>query len=242
VDDDREFSERLEKARLLAGDPAWAADCLGYEWPKLTAHAASLPRRPPRGSTFCPQTLRAHGDSTRTSSSATSSRTGTTVPARRLWEAASSAVAKRSDAKLIVLTTAGSPDHFAQVVEAATKDLRLRLGLSFTPGSAIDRPDEFRAAYAKVRDELESEPELRDLPLGHASIDEAEAKGELSNTQADLARRRERASEDLRRFTDLRVKIDGPVRLLDAEILTLAVSETRAARSELVGQTSGAAA
>jgi phage terminase large subunit-like protein len=33
--------------------------------------------------------------------------------ARRLWEAASSAVAKRADARLVVLTTAGSPDHFA---------------------------------------------------------------------------------------------------------------------------------
>ncbi len=33
--------------------------------------------------------------------------------ARRLWEAASSAVAKRPDARMVVLTTAGSPDHFA---------------------------------------------------------------------------------------------------------------------------------
>jgi phage terminase large subunit-like protein len=40
--------------------------------------------------------------------------------ARRLWEAASSAVAKRSDARLVVLTTAGSPDHFAfKVLEHA---------------------------------------------------------------------------------------------------------------------------
>jgi hypothetical protein len=40
--------------------------------------------------------------------------------ARRLWEAASSAVAKRSDARLVVLTTAGSPDHFAfRVLEHA---------------------------------------------------------------------------------------------------------------------------
>ncbi|HET6999347.1 MAG TPA: hypothetical protein VFI03_12250 [Solirubrobacterales bacterium] len=36
--------------------------------------------------------------------------------ARRLWEAASSAVAKRSDARLCVLTTAGSPDHFSRKV------------------------------------------------------------------------------------------------------------------------------
>ncbi|HSZ06774.1 MAG TPA: terminase large subunit [Solirubrobacteraceae bacterium] len=42
------------------------------------------------------------------------------VAARRLWEAASSAVAKRSDARLCVLTTAGSPDHFAfKVLEHA---------------------------------------------------------------------------------------------------------------------------
>jgi phage terminase large subunit-like protein len=36
--------------------------------------------------------------------------------ARRLWEAVSSAVAKRSDARLVVLTTAGSPDHFSRKV------------------------------------------------------------------------------------------------------------------------------
>ena len=36
--------------------------------------------------------------------------------ARRLWEAASSAVAKRADARLVVLTTAGAPEHFARKV------------------------------------------------------------------------------------------------------------------------------
>ena len=36
--------------------------------------------------------------------------------ARRLWEAASSAVAKRDDARLVVLTTASTPDHFARKV------------------------------------------------------------------------------------------------------------------------------
>lgn len=36
--------------------------------------------------------------------------------ARRLWEAASSAVAKRPDARMVVLTTASSPDHFAYKV------------------------------------------------------------------------------------------------------------------------------
>jgi hypothetical protein len=40
--------------------------------------------------------------------------------ARRLWEAASSAIAKRSDARMVVLTTAGSPDHFSfKVLEHA---------------------------------------------------------------------------------------------------------------------------
>jgi hypothetical protein len=40
--------------------------------------------------------------------------------ARRLWEAASSAVAKRFDARMVVLTTAGSPDHFSfKVLEHA---------------------------------------------------------------------------------------------------------------------------
>jgi phage terminase large subunit-like protein len=42
--------------------------------------------------------------------------------ARRLWEAASSAVAKRDDARLAVLTTASSPDHFAfKVLEQAMR-------------------------------------------------------------------------------------------------------------------------
>ena len=40
--------------------------------------------------------------------------------ARRLCEAASSAVAKRSDCRMVVLTTAGSPDHFSfKVLEHA---------------------------------------------------------------------------------------------------------------------------
>lgn len=43
-----------------------------------------------------------------------------TLSPRRLWEAVSSAVAKRSDARLVVLTTAGSPDHFSRkVLDAA---------------------------------------------------------------------------------------------------------------------------
>jgi hypothetical protein len=41
--------------------------------------------------------------------------------ARRLWEAASSAVAKRSDSRMVVLTTASSPDHFAFKVLAAAR-------------------------------------------------------------------------------------------------------------------------
>lgn len=36
--------------------------------------------------------------------------------ARRLWEAASSSVAKRPDANLVVLTTASTPEHFARKV------------------------------------------------------------------------------------------------------------------------------
>jgi hypothetical protein len=40
--------------------------------------------------------------------------------ARRLWEAASSAIAKRVDSRLVVLTTSGSPDHFSRkVLDAA---------------------------------------------------------------------------------------------------------------------------
>jgi phage terminase large subunit-like protein len=41
---------------------------------------------------------------------------GDTAPSRRLWEAASSAVAKRPDARLVALTTSGSPDHFSYKV------------------------------------------------------------------------------------------------------------------------------
>jgi hypothetical protein len=36
--------------------------------------------------------------------------------AKRLWEASSSSVAKRPDARLVVLTTASTPDHFARKV------------------------------------------------------------------------------------------------------------------------------
>ncbi len=44
---------------------------------------------------------------------------------RRLWEAISTAVAKRSDARLVVLTTAGDPAHFAARIldHAKTSDL-----------------------------------------------------------------------------------------------------------------------
>ncbi|HXW59242.1 MAG TPA: hypothetical protein VEJ23_07160 [Solirubrobacteraceae bacterium] len=38
---------------------------------------------------------------------------GDTAASRRLWEAASSAVAKRTDARMCVLTTSSTPDHFA---------------------------------------------------------------------------------------------------------------------------------
>jgi hypothetical protein len=39
-----------------------------------------------------------------------------TPPPRRLWEAASSAVAKLADARLVVLTTAGDPAHWSRAV------------------------------------------------------------------------------------------------------------------------------
>ena len=41
---------------------------------------------------------------------------GDTAASRRLWEAASSAVAKRPDARMCVLTTASTPDHFSYKV------------------------------------------------------------------------------------------------------------------------------
>jgi len=45
--------------------------------------------------------------------------------AQRLWEAASSAAAKRSDSRMVVLTTAGSPDHFAAKVIAHARTSKL---------------------------------------------------------------------------------------------------------------------
>ncbi|MDQ6776022.1 MAG: hypothetical protein M3071_07340 [Actinomycetota bacterium] len=42
--------------------------------------------------------------------------------AQRLWQAASSAAAKRADCRMVVLTTAGSPDHFSfKVLEHARR-------------------------------------------------------------------------------------------------------------------------
>lgn len=67
--------------------------------------------------------------------------------ARRLWEAASSAVAKRSDARLSVLTTAGSPDHFARkVLDHALKSPLWRVNevRGPAPWSAPDRIEEQR--------------------------------------------------------------------------------------------------
>ena len=58
--------------------------------------------------------------------------------ARRLWEAASSAVAKRSDARMVVLTTAGSPDHFAfRILEHARRSPLWRTSERDGPG-AVD--------------------------------------------------------------------------------------------------------
>jgi hypothetical protein len=68
--------------------------------------------------------------------------------ARRLWEAASSAVAKRADARLAVLTTAGSPDHFAfKVLEHARKSPLWRTSERVGPAPWIsaDRLAEQRA-------------------------------------------------------------------------------------------------
>ncbi len=67
---------------------------------------------------------------------------------RRLWEAASSAVAKRDDARLAVLTTASTPDHFAYGVLKHAMDSPLwrvseREGPS--PWMAEDRLAEQRA-------------------------------------------------------------------------------------------------
>jgi hypothetical protein len=55
--------------------------------------------------------------------------------AQRLWQAASSAVAKRPDARMVVITTAGSPDHFAyrELEHARRSDL---WRVSERPGAA----------------------------------------------------------------------------------------------------------
>lgn len=53
---------------------------------------------------------------------------GTTAAPRRLWEAVSSGVAKRSDAQMVVLTTAGAPGHWAyQVLKHAEGDRMWRV-------------------------------------------------------------------------------------------------------------------
>jgi len=68
--------------------------------------------------------------------------------ARRRWEAASSAVAKRDDARLAVLTTASSPDHFAyKVLEAARRSPLWRVSerRGPSPWMAEDRLAEQRA-------------------------------------------------------------------------------------------------
>jgi hypothetical protein len=61
--------------------------------------------------------------------------------ARRLWEAASSAAAKRSDCRMVVLTTAGSPDHFAfKVLEHARSSPLWRVSEREGPAPWLD-PD-----------------------------------------------------------------------------------------------------
>lgn len=69
--------------------------------------------------------------------------------ARRLWEAASSSVAKRSDARLVVLTTAGSPDHFAaKVLEYARSAALWRVSERRGPAPWMD---EARVAEQRQR-------------------------------------------------------------------------------------------
>lgn len=59
--------------------------------------------------------------------------------ARRLWEAASSAVAKRSDARMVVLTTASSPDHFAfKILEHARRSPLWRTSERVGPAPWMD--------------------------------------------------------------------------------------------------------
>ena len=61
------------------------------------------------------------------------------VGARRLWEAASSAVAKRADARMVVLTTAGSPDHFAfKILEHARGSSLWRTSERVGPAPWVD--------------------------------------------------------------------------------------------------------
>lgn len=78
--------------------------------------------------------------------------------ARRLWEAASSAVAKRPDARMVVLTTAGSPDHFAfKVLEHARSSPLWRTSEREGPAPwiALDRLAEQRARLPQsVYDQL----------------------------------------------------------------------------------------
>ena len=67
---------------------------------------------------------------------------------RRLWEAVSSAVAKRSDARLVVLTTAGDPAHFAaKVLDHAHGSPLWRVSerRGPAPWMAADRLEEQRA-------------------------------------------------------------------------------------------------
>lgn len=75
------------------------------------------------------------------------------VSARRLWEAASSAVAKRPDARLAVLTTAGDPAHFAAKVleHARTSPMwRVHEVPGPTPWMAPDRVAEQRSRLPRA--------------------------------------------------------------------------------------------
>lgn len=93
---------------------------------------------------------------------------------RRLWEALSSAVAKRSDAGLVVLTTAGDPAHFAARIldHARTSDLwRVNEVLGPSPWTDTARLEEQRSrltesAYARLFENRWTASEDRLTTLG----------------------------------------------------------------------------
>lgn len=72
----------------------------------------------------------------------------------RLWEAASSAVAKRSDARMVLLTTASRPDHFAyKVVEHARSSSLWRVSERHGPSPWMD-PARLAEQQARLPDSV----------------------------------------------------------------------------------------